>query len=518
MAPRTRAQRAQDHEARQPDPQLKDFAFNVYGHALEDGMIKGRSENEIILAYQDRSKIKIDKIVEKLEREKADPIYRPSNEYTEREKLRDEVGCRPYLVEGYALRSRDQDSIVTTVDAKAKKQQPVGTKAAANCYEWNEKELPLLVVTEVLDSNTQGTELWALFKPVHGICTPVKIKQELVFYRHEFREASTTTIPNRKTEWNLLVSAQAVRPNFMKAPSEKQDQFKRARDSSKVIVAPNVSFANEILCLARGFEKTKKSWYLKELQLVLEELDEDTNFAPIDHDLRDFTDGDDEFDFDRDQAQIFVDHFNERWPEVRHVTVDRVMSLKKGMVEAGIVLEYRLLRSFVAEGAYRLSLSQPYRGDLKDFVKELVASAERMIPLPASSPSISPFQETSFLHALHVKLQEVVKAGRVFDKHLKDSHGDATFKHDGTPYDIWTHYADMPDTDSAKAAFMALARQHAAALKYKETSMEIMINNILKVMEETALTPQKVGDTGGRGGKDGDDGAAGGAAGEAGRR
>lgn len=153
-------------------------------------------------------------------------------------------------------------------------------------------------------------------------------------------------------------------------------------------------------CLSSGFEKTKKRWFLEELQRVLEEVDKDANFALIEHDLRDFADADEDFDFNEDRAQIFVEHFQERWPEVKHVTVDNVIALREAMVEAGFALEYRLLRSFVAEGVYRLTLSKREPGDLIDIVKEVSVTAERMLPIPESTPSLSPFAQTSFLHAL----------------------------------------------------------------------------------------------------------------------
>ena len=130
------------------------------------------------------------------------------------------------------------------------------------------------------------------------------------------------------------MAAQAVRPNHAEVSSQKQQQFERARDSSNMVVAPNVSCANEIICFAWGFRMLKKQWFLEELKGVLISAGQDLNFAPIDHDPRDFVEVDEDSNFDEQMARAFVEHFRDRWPEVNDLSPDRVMILRKGMVAA----------------------------------------------------------------------------------------------------------------------------------------------------------------------------------------
>jgi hypothetical protein len=307
-------------------PQLKGYAFTVSGHALVDGMV-GRSENEVILAYPPQN-LTLVKALDKMKEAglKDSEIYQNTNSYTEREILREETGTRRYGVVGYALRDRLQDEKIKLKDKNAPKQMPVGDHLADNIYAWDGDNPPILVVAEIVEEEPNGTTLHALLRPDRGLCTPYVIKQDLVFYRHEFRDG-TTDKKVRGPNWNRLVLVQTVRANSSNVDTAKQTKFKRARDSNKIILSPHLSLANEVLCLARGFQKTKKSWFLTEMQLVLKEVDNDLNYAPIQKDLRNFIDSEEEFD--KEEAEDFIDRFSERWPEVQDLTVPRIMTLRK---------------------------------------------------------------------------------------------------------------------------------------------------------------------------------------------
>jgi hypothetical protein len=249
-----RDQQREALDASRSKPQLKGYAFTVSGHALVDGMV-GRSENEVILA-QNLTLVKaLDKMKEAALKDSE--IYQNTNSYTEREILREETGTRRYGVVGYALRDRLQDEKIKLKDKNAPKQMPVGDHLADNIYAWDSDNPPILVVAVVVEEEPNGTTLHALLRPDRGLCTPYVIKQDLVFYRHEFRDG-TTGKKVRGLNWNRLVLAQTVRPNSNNVDTAKQTKFKRARDSNKIILSPHLSLANEFLCLARGFQKTKK--------------------------------------------------------------------------------------------------------------------------------------------------------------------------------------------------------------------------------------------------------------------
>ena len=66
------------------------------------------------------------------------------------------------------------------------------------------------------------------------------------------------------------------------------------------------------------------------------------------------------------------------------MTVPRIMTLRKGLLavedEIDVPLEYFQLRSFIAEGVYRLSKNVPDDENLKEFVEDLIGTTRRMNP------------------------------------------------------------------------------------------------------------------------------------------
>ena len=160
-----------------------------------------------------------------------------------------------------------------------KKQKAVGTKApsAEHIIKWDPKEPPVLVVTEVLNQQPDGIQLWALIKPKNGVCVPHQISQRVVFYRSQFRD-NTTDIRNRGANWNTKVAFHSVKPGLIAAPlTEKQHKFRHARDPVKLVFDPNVSVCNEIASLAANYYHTNDKWYLREIQAVLRAVDSDVH-------------------------------------------------------------------------------------------------------------------------------------------------------------------------------------------------------------------------------------------------
>jgi hypothetical protein len=106
----------------EPPTQIADLAFNIRGHALEDGL-RGRRENEIINAYNPVA-IVFTNAVKSLSKAKEE-VWRESLAFTPRELGGIEPGLRPYLVVGYALREPGPGTL--TASKESKKQRPVGT-------------------------------------------------------------------------------------------------------------------------------------------------------------------------------------------------------------------------------------------------------------------------------------------------------------------------------------------------------------------------------------------------------
>jgi hypothetical protein len=238
----------------EPPTQIADLAFNIRGHALEDGL-RERRENEVINAYSPVAVI-FTTAVKSLSKAKEE-VWRESLAFTPRELGGIEAGLRQYLVVGYALREPPPGTL--TASKESKKQRPVGIAHPDSVIAWAESNV-IYVVSEILEAPRQGVQLWALLKPNHGICTPYQIGQDAVFYRWEFRDASTS-IKARGVNWNRLVTNQAVRPGFGgRLPSAKQERYKRARDTTRFIIEPQQPLSNECLMLILAFKKkTRKS-------------------------------------------------------------------------------------------------------------------------------------------------------------------------------------------------------------------------------------------------------------------
>ncbi|KAH0559983.1 hypothetical protein GP486_003499 [Trichoglossum hirsutum] len=245
----SRRERSKREAAKKLPDQLEDLAFNTHGYALEDGML-GRSKYETILAYA-KSTTPYHEAIKKMRRDEIDNIFRTGATYTLRELGPLEPGLYQYLVVGYV----PQDLPAEYRKLLGQKQRPVGIKRPDSVIAWEEDKLPLIVVTEVLISNQREYN----FGRYWG--------QTMVFAHH--------TISN----WNKLVAAQSVRASDT-VLNIKDEKFRRAHDTTRVVLEPNQSLANEVLCLSLGFKRSKDIWFLKELQNVFSEIDADLNYRP----------------------------------------------------------------------------------------------------------------------------------------------------------------------------------------------------------------------------------------------
>ncbi|KFY54651.1 hypothetical protein V496_07231 [Pseudogymnoascus sp. VKM F-4515 (FW-2607)] len=453
-----------------PPVQIKHLAFNTHGHAMKDPMVD-RNINEIILCFSSKSTMPINNAIKKLEKE-GKTVYRNDLTYTERELGPLQPGLAKFLVVGYAL--RDHSNKHNTTAPEHHKQRGTGFEIPKSIVGWDEQP-PLLVVAEILQSQVEGVQLWALLCPQNGICSVYQIAQHRVFYRFEFRDA-TTAIKERGTNWNRLVEANSVQPGEG-GLSAKQERLKKARDTSRVVLEPAQSFVSEMLCLLKAFKVSGDVWHLHELQKVLAAADNDINLRPLPRNegLRKFIENDREFNLS--DAEMVVEEVAELWPEVENVTVDSVMMLRKGIQDgAGTFLEYRHIRGFLAEGSYRISI-----GDTVDTILacNIIGTLKRTTPewtLPISTD-----QDNLLFSVILAKLKEIQAAGEKFDIELEKICGDATM-FDG-PHDAWESYNSSPDTDHAKLAFFGVIRYVIRAIKGKINGTDKMIAELVDVLE-----------------------------------
>jgi hypothetical protein len=96
-----------------------------------------------------------------------------------------------------------------------------------------------MVVTQIQETEQQKTDLFVLLRPKLGLCTPFHVGQKESFYLPVFRD-ETTDLKQRVPAWNQLVVKQALRPSN-RVLSAKQMAYKKARDTSKVVLEPKVA-------------------------------------------------------------------------------------------------------------------------------------------------------------------------------------------------------------------------------------------------------------------------------------
>jgi hypothetical protein len=314
---------------------LETIAYTVKGWAIEDGA-NPRTRGEAVLAHSTKLTTSVTSIVNKL-REQGLPdsdIFR--NAATAREKGELEVGLARFLVVGYALRVADKKfnmAIGKKVRIGSEKTHPKYT------IKWNEKEIPLLVVTDIVEEKPDSMLLWALLAPKNGLCTAHQIAQDQVFYRSEFCNSNTSVI-RRSTAWNKLVAAQSVRPGINKPLSSKQLQYRKAKDRARVLLPSTQSFLNEDLLLVSCFEKQRDTWLLEELKTVLSEADEDLRYKPLPKNisLRKFAEKEEKFN--DDDTVLLQEELAEIWPEIDS-TKESILLLKHAFNSSTLeVIEY----------------------------------------------------------------------------------------------------------------------------------------------------------------------------------
>lgn len=202
-------------------PQISDLAFNVHGWALEDGM-KGRATFEVVNAHKATMvkggfQAKIKEIKEtKLKNEPHAEIYRTDLTYTNREtdetlSERDSAISR-YLVVGYTLQEDDPIFDGNKTFARYSDNELVGESRPSNNHviKWDDCLTPILVVTPIKINTGTSVRLFALIAPKSGLCQPVLIQHERIFYRWEFRASAGARYTQRNKNWNQLVIAKAA--------------------------------------------------------------------------------------------------------------------------------------------------------------------------------------------------------------------------------------------------------------------------------------------------------------------
>lgn len=196
-------------------PQIAELAFNIHGWALEDGLADSRQTYEVINAYRATMikggfKAKIDELLRK-----GDQPYRSDLAYTDRELDKGLADKDPavarYLVVGYTLQERDPIYANNPKFDRPSDNELIGETPPSNNHliAWNEVEAPILVVTPVKENTGTSIRLFGLISLRCGLCQPVLLQHDRVFYRWEFRASAGAKSAQRNKIWNQIAIEKA---------------------------------------------------------------------------------------------------------------------------------------------------------------------------------------------------------------------------------------------------------------------------------------------------------------------
>ncbi|KAK4940260.1 hypothetical protein LTR10_019580 [Elasticomyces elasticus] len=115
-------------------------------------------------------------------------------------------------------------------------------------------------------------------------------------------------------------------------PSAKQETCRRAQNVGKVIVEPYEDLGNEVKMLALAFRKNHDKWILDEMEQLLKRTDADLAYRPLkaNKGLRAFVDNDSS-GFTEEDANALVTEVTSLWPDIEHMSTERVKTLKRLM-------------------------------------------------------------------------------------------------------------------------------------------------------------------------------------------
>ncbi|KAI9800716.1 MAG: hypothetical protein M1833_003132 [Piccolia ochrophora] len=172
------------------------------------------------------------------------------------------------------------------------------------------------------------------------------------------------------------------------------------------------------------------------------------------------------------------------WPEIK-ASMEDVLFLSKGLRDAGIVLEYRLLRGFLAYGPTQRVDNVDAASLAQDVCR---TSSTIMGPGPSevrSRVSISAKEARILLNTVTKKLREIQQAGQALSQELISNNGDQVL--DTRFPEVWKTYKNARDLDIAKVAFDQAVRYIAMALATKTSGIEDMVEQLAGFLERLEL-------------------------------
>ena len=491
------AKQAEDKEEEvQISSQLEAYAFNISGHYFLHGK-KDRTKHLTVFALSTTTK-GCEKGIANAKANGKWPPSRPSMEISQLESgadLEESTDVRQYVVVGLFIPGINKKEMSTL--AKGLKGSPVGYMLSGNEAKAQTSTSILLAVTPLSEKDVD-CKLYVLIDEGgrSGLRKPYNISQQEVFYFDEYR-TDETTVPLRAKGWNLLVKKDAIKGVDVANLSEKQKAFRRATETSRLICEPAQSFTNDLVGLTAAFSIKKDPVILSQLRNLLSDFDPDLENTST---LRDCPNLhlllDKDETLSKEELDGVVEEAASLWPEI-YVTTDAVNDLKTGLLESKVVLEYRCVRGFLAEGCSRLmkiydegaqmeiegqNFSTLSVKELGVFVSDLRQSVVHILgDVSPSRLSITDDAFASLISAIGKKLREISHAGKGYCRNLRESLGDQVVP--ATIDDCFEIMRNTMDVDSARLAYNMALRVAIGKLAEKDSALEKMVADLADTLE-----------------------------------
>lgn len=175
----------------------------------------------------------------------GDSLYRDNLKYTARELdeglAERDSNVSQYLIVGYTLQEEDPIFLHNQTFSRYSENELVGEKQPKNEHiiNWEDCRTPILVVSPIKQNTGTSVRHFGLVKPKDGLCQPVLLTHERIFYRWEFRASAGAKPAQRNKNWNSLVVQKAfvlTPPNKLVRAEETHatSSLKRKRSRVKV--------------------------------------------------------------------------------------------------------------------------------------------------------------------------------------------------------------------------------------------------------------------------------------------
>lgn len=238
--------------------------------------------------------------------------------------------------------------------------------------------------------------------------------------------------------------------------------------------------------LLGSFMEHGETWHLREIQRVLDEMDEDladgVPFIPCPA-LRKFMEIDDPNWDDQDSVRLLSEFFD-RWPDTRsfcELRTTDVNLIKRQIVEDRLSIEFRLLRPFILNCKMLISSqgsdTNPQPGKICAIALKLTNNMLRHVALMMP---ISPEYDTKLLLAVKSALGRALVKARKVDRENPHNVDDPIWE-ELTLDELFDKHAVALEVGVVKLLFTHAVQQLATAYRHRDRGICSMLEDVVEI-------------------------------------